>query len=135
MNSKIVEAPQDEFEHSDDVGDLELETADLPEVDAPFEIDEDVESTPEPAETLVAEDFAAIMEAEEIDPVGEAVEPVLDEESFATTVRRTEPFLSDDEDGEFEPPESRSNRQLTDDAHRRRRGDGRSPAGGGARHR
>ena len=103
---EIVEAPQDEFEHSDDVGELELETAELPEADAPFEIEEDDGPTPEPAETLVAEDFAAIIEAEEVETFGEGAEPELDEESFADAGSEDEPFLSDDEDVEFAPPEA-----------------------------
>jgi len=102
---EIVEPPQDEFELSDDLGEFELDTTGPPEVDAPFEIDEDDGSTSDPAETLAAEDFAAITETEEAETFSEGTEPELTEEPFVDAGSEDEPFISDDEDVEFAPPE------------------------------
>ncbi len=101
-----VEPPQGEFELGDDIGELELDTTDLPDVDEPFEVDEVDESTPDPAETVIAEDFAAIMETEEEDSFSEDTEPELTEEPFLDAESDDEPFPSDDEDAEFAPPEA-----------------------------
>jgi CheY-like chemotaxis protein len=69
---------------------FELETPDLPEVEAPAEFGELEAAAPDPAKTLAAEDFAALMEAEKAEaadasPEGEvAEEPFIDEEPFPT---------------------------------------------------
>jgi CheY-like chemotaxis protein len=103
---QTAEPPQEEFTLGDDVGSLELETTDLPEVEAPLEIGELVESTPDSAKTLAAEDFAAITETEEVGPVAEAVEPVLSEAPFIDDGPEEEPFPTGDEEIEFEQPET-----------------------------
>jgi len=95
-----VEPPKGEFELSDDIGELELDTTDLPEFD---EVDE---SSPDPAETVIAEDFAAIMEPEEEVSFSEDTEPELTEEPFIDAGSDDQPFPSDDEDVEFAPPEA-----------------------------
>jgi CheY-like chemotaxis protein len=96
-----VEPPKDEFDNGDDIGGLELDTMDLPEVDGPFEIDALDESTPDPAETIIAEDFAAIMEPEEAGTSSDGAESELTEEPFIDDGPEDEPFPSEDEDVEF----------------------------------
>ncbi len=98
---QAVEPPQDESDNGDDIGGLELDTMDLPEVDGPFEIDALDESTPDPAETIIAEDFAAIMEPEEAGTSSDGAEFELTEEPFIDDGPEDEPFPSEDEDVEF----------------------------------
>ena len=100
-----VEPPQDEFELSDDIGELELDTTELAEIDEPFEIGEVDESTADPAETLAAEDFAGIMETEDVDTSSDDSETELTEEPFIEAGPDEESFPSDDEEVEFAPPE------------------------------
>jgi CheY-like chemotaxis protein len=101
---QAVEPPQEEFELGGDIGGLELDTTELPEVEAPLEIGELGESTPDPAKTLAAEDFAAIMEPEEVGTFDDGAEPVLTEEPFIDAGPEDEPFPSADEDEESAPP-------------------------------
>jgi CheY-like chemotaxis protein len=98
---QAVEPPQDESDNGDDIGGLELDTMDLPEVDGPFEIDALDESTPDPAETIIAEDFAAIMGPEEAGTSSDSAESELTEEPFIDDGPEDEPFPSEDEDVEF----------------------------------
>ena len=101
---QAVEPPQDEFELGGDIGGLELDTTELPEVDAPLEIGELGESTPDAAKILAAEDFAAITEPEKVGTFGDGAEPVLTEEPFIDAGPEDEPFPSADEDEESAPP-------------------------------
>jgi len=101
---QAVEPPQEEFELGGDIGGLELDTTELPEVEAPLEIGELGESTPDPAKTLAAEDFAAIMEPEEVGTFDNGAEPVLTEEPFIDSGPEDEPFPSADRDEESAPP-------------------------------
>ncbi len=101
---QAVEPPQEEFELGGDIGGLELDTTELPEVEAPLEIGELGESTPDPAKTIAAEDFAAIMEPEEVGTFDDGAEPVLTEEPFIDSGTEDEPFPSADEDEESAPP-------------------------------
>jgi len=101
---QAVEPPQEEFELGGDIGGLELDTTELPEVEAPLEIGELGESTPDPAKTLAAEDFAAIMEPEEVGTFDDGAEPVLTEEPFIDSGPEGEPFPSADKDEESAPP-------------------------------
>jgi CheY-like chemotaxis protein len=100
-----VVPPQDDFELNDDVGELELDTTELPEDDGPFEIGEVDGSTSDPDETIAAEEFAGIMETEDIDTFSDGTEPKLTEEPFVEAGPEDEPFPSDDEEVEFAPPE------------------------------
>ena len=104
LAEQAVEPPQDEFELGDDIGGLELDTTELPDVDAPLEIDEFGDSTPDPAKTLAADDFAAIMETEEVGTVNDVAEPVLAEEPFIDAGAEDEVFPSEEEDVELAPP-------------------------------
>ena len=100
-----VEPAPDEFELGGDIGDLELDTTELPDVEAPLEKSELAESIPDPAKTLIAEDFAGIMDTEDIGTVNDIAEPVLAEEPFIDAGAEDEPFPSEEEDIEFSPPE------------------------------
>ncbi len=109
-----VEPPQDEFDLDDDIGGLELDTMDLPDVEAPLEIGEIAESTTDPASTLAAEDFAAIGETEEVGTIEGSGEPVLVEEAFIDVGGEDEPFPTDKRDIEVPPPEKAdADRSLT----------------------
>jgi CheY-like chemotaxis protein len=100
-----VEPPQDDFELSGDIGELELDATELPEDDGPFHFDEAHEPTSDPGETIAAEGFIDDMETEDIATFGDDSELELDEESINEAGPDDEPFLSDDEDVEFAPPE------------------------------
>jgi CheY-like chemotaxis protein len=105
LAEQTEEAPQDEFELDGDIGGMELDTADLPDVEAPLEIGEFEESIPDPAKTLAVEDFAAVMETEEVEPVGDVAEPALTDEPFVDAGVENEVFPSEKEDIEPEAPE------------------------------
>ncbi|MCW8985916.1 MAG: response regulator [Thermoanaerobaculales bacterium] len=105
LAEQAVEPPQDQFELGDEIGGLELDSTDLPDVEAPLEIDEPAESIPDPAKTLAVEDFAAIMETEEVGTVSDVAEPALTEEPFIDAGAEDEVFPSEEEDVESEPPE------------------------------
>jgi len=105
LAEEAVEPPQDEFELGDDIGGPELDTTELPDVEAPLEIGEVAESTPDPAKTLAAEDFAAIMETEEVGTVNDVAEPALTEEPFLDAGAEDEVFPSEEEDVEAPPPQ------------------------------
>ena len=100
-----VEPPQDDFELSDDIGELEPDATELPEDDGPFQFDEAHEPTSDPGETIAGEGFIDDMETEDIDTFGDDSELELDEESINEAGPDDEPFPSDDEDVEFAPPE------------------------------
>ena len=100
-----VEPPQDEFEFGGDDGALEMESTELPEVEAPPDNDGFADLTPDPAETLAASDFAAMMETEEVGAVNLDDEPVLDEEPFIDAGTEDEPFPSENEVVEERPPD------------------------------
>ena len=104
LGEQAVEPPPEEFELGGDIGDLELDTTELPEVEAPLEIGEFDEAAPDPAKTLAAEDFAAIMEPEEVETVSDSAEPVLTEEPFIDAGPEDEPFPSEEEEIEYAPP-------------------------------
>ena len=104
LGEQAVEPPPEEFELGGDIGDLELDTTELPEVEAPLEIGEFDESTPDPAKTIATEDFAAIMEPEEVETVSDSAEPVLTEEPFIDAGPKDEPFPSEEEEIEYAPP-------------------------------
>jgi CheY-like chemotaxis protein len=109
-----VEPPQDEFELGSDIEGLELDTMDLPDVEAPLEIGETAESTADPASTLAAEGFAEIAETEEVGTVDGGEEPVLVEEAFIDVGGEDEPFPTDKSDFELPPPEKAdTDRSLT----------------------
>jgi hypothetical protein len=99
-----VQPPQDEIDPSDDFGGLELDSMDLPEVEAPLEIGELEESIPESAETIAAENFAAIMETEEVG-TDDAAEIEVAEEPFIDPGVEDEVFPSEEEDAEAAPRE------------------------------
>ncbi len=101
-----VEPPQDDFELSDDIGELELDTTDLPEDDGPFQMDEVDESTSDPAETLAAEDISDGMETDDVESFSDGSELELAEDPITETGPDEEPFPSDDEEVEFAPPEA-----------------------------
>ena len=100
-----VEPPQDDFELSDDIGELEPDATELPEDDGPFQFDEAHEPTSDHGETIAAEGFIDDMETEDITTFGDDSELELDEESINEAGPDDEPFPSDDEDVEFAPPE------------------------------
>jgi len=100
-----VEPPQDDFELSDDIGELELDATELPADDGPFQFDEAHEPTSDPGETIAAEGFIDDMETEDIATFGDDSELELDEESINEAGPDDESFPSDDEDVEFAPPE------------------------------
>jgi CheY-like chemotaxis protein len=90
----------DDVESDAGVQDFELETSELPEVEAPPEFGDLEDVTPDPAKTLAAEDFAAIMEAEKTEAVSLDPEPEMAEEPFVDD----EPFPTDEPVGEVEAP-------------------------------
>jgi CheY-like chemotaxis protein len=101
-----VEPLQDEFELGGDIGALEMESTELPEVEASPDIDEIADLTPDPAETLIAEDFAAIIETEKAEALNLDNEPVLEEEPFIDSGTEDEPFPSENEVVDERPPDS-----------------------------
>jgi CheY-like chemotaxis protein len=102
---QVEEPPQEELELGDDFGGPELDMTELPDVDTPLELGELDESTPDPAKTLVAEDFAALVETEEVAPVSDSAETVTTEEPFIDAGAEDEPFPSEEEDAELAPPQ------------------------------
>jgi CheY-like chemotaxis protein len=61
------EEPREELEFDVDDGALEMDSAELPDVEAPPAVDDFSDLTPDPARTLAAEDFQAMMEAEQVE--------------------------------------------------------------------
>jgi CheY-like chemotaxis protein len=107
---QVEEPPPDNFEFGAADEGLELETADLPEVEAPPDFGELEEAAPDPAKTLAAEDFAAIVETEEVETVSEGQEPELAEEVFADD----DPFPTDEPIGDAAaPPDAEIDSSLT----------------------
>jgi CheY-like chemotaxis protein len=99
------EPPHVEIESGDDFGGLELDTPDLPEVDAPLEIGKLEEPVSDPAKTLAAGDFGAIMETEEVETIDDVAEPALHEGPFIDAGAEDEVFPSEEEEVETAPPE------------------------------
>jgi CheY-like chemotaxis protein len=100
-----VEPTQDEIEPGVDFGGLELDTTDLPDVEAPLEIGELENAVPDPAKTIAVEDFAAIMESEEVETADDVAAPAPTEEPFIASPAEKEVFPSEDADVEVAPPE------------------------------
>jgi len=98
-----TEPPQGEFEIGGGDGALEMESTELPDVEAPPDTDDFADLTPDPAETLAAEDFAAMIETEEVEAISLDDEPVLDEEPFIDAGTEDEPFPSENEVVEDRP--------------------------------
>ena len=99
-----AEEPQDEFEFSPDDGALELDSTELPDVEAPLETDDFGDGTPDPARTLAADDFDAAMQTEEVETLRLDEEPELAEEPFVDSEPEGEPFPSANEVVEELPP-------------------------------
>ncbi len=91
-----VEPPQEDFAFGGEDGAFELETADLPDVEVPPDLDQFEDLTPDPARTLAAESFAAMMESEEVEALS-LDEPSLEQEPFIHADVQGEPFPSGDE--------------------------------------
>jgi CheY-like chemotaxis protein len=109
-----AEPPQDEFELDAADEGLELETTELPEVEAPPDIGEFAESIPDPAQTLAAEDFSAMMETEEVETVSESQEPDPAEVPFVGAGEDDEPFPTEELVGDVAAPETAdTDRSLT----------------------
>jgi CheY-like chemotaxis protein len=98
-----VQLPQDEVDPSD-FGGLELDSTDLPDVEVPPDIGELEEPIPESAETIAAENFAAIMETEEVG-TDDVAEIEVAEEPFIDPGVEDEVFPSEEEDVETAPRE------------------------------
>ena len=101
-----VEPPHDDFELDSDIGSLELETTDLPEVEAPLGIGDFGDLNPDPAMTLATDDFASLMETDEVGIENDGAEPVPDEAPFIDTGAGDEPFPTKEDGIEFEMPET-----------------------------
>jgi len=93
-----VDAPQNEFElgGTADEG-FELETAELPEVEAPTDADEVEELAADPAQTIAVESFSELAASEGIEPADDQQELEMAEEPFTDAVAEEEPFPTDKE--------------------------------------
>jgi CheY-like chemotaxis protein len=101
-----AEAPQEELETGAAEEGFELDTAELPEVEAPPDADEVEEPAADPAQTLAVEDFSELAAAEEIETAAAQQAPEIAEEPFADAVTEEEPFPTDEEFGEAAAPEA-----------------------------
>lgn len=102
-----AEAPQDAFElgGTADEG-FELESAELPEVEAPPDLGESDDVIEDPAQTLAVEAFSELTGTEEIVTADDQQEPEMAEEPFTDAVADEEPFPTDAEFGEAAAPEA-----------------------------
>ena len=108
------EPPDDGFELDSDIGGMELEPPDLPEVDAPLDIGEFADLTPDPARTLAADSFAGLMETEEIGIESDDAQAVPDEPPIIETGAGDEPFPTEEDGIEFSiTEEARGDSSLT----------------------
>jgi len=100
-----MEEPREEVDPGAVDRDVERDTAELPEVEAPADGGDFGEPEPDPAQTLAVESISELAASEEIGPADEGLELELAEEPFAEAVAHEEPFPTDEEFGEVAAPE------------------------------
>ena len=111
----ISEASSDEFELGGVDEGLEFEMTELPEVEAPIELGDGGDETPDPGQTLAVEDFSASMEQEETDVTIEAEGNEAPEEPFTASAADEEPFPTEEaiRDDAQPAPKHEPDRSLT----------------------
>jgi CheY-like chemotaxis protein len=102
----LPDEAQEELEFGVVEGALETDSVELPDVEAPPAVEDFADLTPDPAKTLAAEDFQAIMQTEQADQIGEVEhlsldeEPELTEDPMIESETEEEPFPSANETAE-----------------------------------